>query len=76
MPLTSTGDFLDLLEKSRLLSTDALASARKLGSNLVEPLALAKELVKSSVLTRWQAQQLLGGQQPVTLTLELRPTMN
>ena len=58
MPLTIEV-FLELLEKSKLLTPEQLHEAK--GTFEEEPVELAKELIRDKVLTKWQAQQLLAG---------------
>lgn len=55
--------FLELLEKSKLLSADKLAAARGVAQQIKsrDPRALAKTLVVKDILTRWQAAHLLAG---------------
>src|SRR5687767_5946176 len=49
------------IQKSGLLSTDALAKVHEAAAKATEPKQLARELVKNGTLTRWQAEQLLHG---------------
>lgn len=55
--------FLELLEKSKLLSAEKLATARSIAQEIdsKDPRALAKTLVLKDLLTRWQAAHLLAG---------------
>lgn len=55
--------FLELLEKSKLLSAEKLAAVRSIAQEIdsKDPRALAKTLVLQDILTRWQAAHLLAG---------------
>jgi len=61
MTVSTTQAFLDLLEKSGLLSSEQLAEARGAGAGTADPRALARLLLQKEWLTRWQASQLLAG---------------
>lgn len=65
MAIATADDFFTLLEKSKLLSAEQLAAARELvessGGNSDDAVAAARLLTKHSLLTRWQAGQLLAG---------------
>ncbi len=65
MAIATADDFFTLLEKSKLLSAEQLAEARELvessGGNADDAVAAARLLTKHSLLTRWQAGQLLAG---------------
>src|SRR4051794_24575513 len=52
-------EFLNAIEKSSLLSADAVAKVRDSAAALTDPKALARALIKDGTLTRWQADQLL-----------------
>ena len=60
-------EFLDLLQRSRLLSSKQFAGVRKSAlskkatSKKATSLKVARSLVKSGKLTVWQAERLLGG---------------
>src|SRR4051812_12237107 len=56
----SAADFLALLEKSGLLVEDRLTEAQTLAKNAEDARALAKQLISKSLITRWQAGQLLN----------------
>ena len=58
-PVASVEVFLEALAKSGLLSAEGVAAARAAGAT--DPKLLARDLVKSGTLTRWQASQLLHG---------------
>ncbi len=60
-PVASVEAFLNSLAKSGLLSAEAVAAARQTGAASDGPKSLARELVKSGALTKWQANQLLHG---------------
>ncbi len=55
--------FLELLQKSKLLTAEKFAAARELAREVQskDPRALAKSLVLKDLLTRWQAAHLLAG---------------
>lgn len=58
-PVASVEIFLEALEKSGLLSAEALAAAR--ANPATDPKVLARDLLKNGTLTKWQANQLLHG---------------
>lgn len=58
--MTTRAAFLDLLEKSNLLTAEGVEQARAAESPDAAEIAAA--LVKEGSLTRWQAKQLLAGQ--------------
>jgi serine/threonine protein kinase len=53
--------FLATIEKSGILSPEALAKVRESAAKADSPMALARPLVKDGTLTKWQASQLLYG---------------
>jgi serine/threonine-protein kinase len=58
----ATGEALvKALEKSGLLAADQLAQARAAAATTTDPKALARQLIKSGLITLWQANQLLHG---------------
>lgn len=63
--ITSTDDFLKVMEDSGVVSSDTLAKAvRKLeeeGVDLKDASTLANSLISDHTLTRWQAEKLLQG---------------
>lgn len=61
MTVSTTQAFLELLEKSELLSPEQFAEARHAAGDGEDPKALARTLVQRELLTRWQAAQLLAG---------------
>ncbi len=61
MSITTAGDFLEILDKSRLLSDEEFAAARRLSKDTPDAATLAKALAKQELLSRWQAGQLLAG---------------
>jgi serine/threonine protein kinase len=67
MAAGSVADFLTLLEKSRLLSGEQLATAHRLAAGAADPPGLAKTLVGEKLLSRWQAAQLLAGRSTLLL---------
>src|SRR5947208_15170766 len=60
-PVASVDALLGAIEKSGLLSADALARVRDDATRVSDPKQLARELIKSRTLTKWQAEQLLHG---------------
>ena len=61
MSITTTEAFLESLRKSKLLSAEQIANARKAAAKVDRPKSLARLLMKQKLLTRWQAAQLLAG---------------
>ena len=61
MAITTADSLLGLLEKSRLLDSEQMEKARESAEKAGDARALAKQLIKQEVLTRWQAGQLLAG---------------
>jgi len=61
MAITSAEEFFALLEKSRLLTAEQWADARRIPPDGNDASALAWALVREGLLTRWQAAQLLAG---------------
>lgn len=53
--------FLSLLEKSTLLSSEKMAEVRATAAGHDDAKALARYLIKTGVVTKWQAMQLLAG---------------
>jgi serine/threonine protein kinase len=62
--VTTSWEFLEVLERSHLLSPEQMAELRDQpqGDRPRDPGDLARGLVARGILTRWQAQQLLAGQ--------------
>ena len=61
MAITTADSFLDLLDKSKLLTSEKSAEARHAAGQTDDAKTLAKALVQQELLTRWQAAQLLAG---------------
>lgn len=61
VPLASAKAFLDALEKSGLLNAGDVTSLRTVSSDDSDPRLIARDLVRDSKLTKWQAGQLLHG---------------
>ena len=61
MALTTPESFLEALEKSKLVDGEGLAQARKAAAQAGDAKSLAKRLIGSHLLTRWQAGRLLAG---------------
>jgi len=60
-PVASVEALLGAIQKSGLLSVEAMAKVRDDAGRLNDPKQLARELIKSRTLTKWQAEQLLHG---------------
>src|SRR6478609_4942892 len=60
-PVASVDALVSAIDKSGLLTADALEKVREAASKASDPKALARDLVKSGTLTRWQAEQLING---------------
>src|SRR3954469_9985050 len=60
-PVASVEALVGAIEKSGLLSAGGLEKVREAAAKASDPKALARDLVKSGVLTRWQAEQLING---------------
>src|SRR5262245_63655480 len=60
-PVASVEALVSAIEKSGLLSAGGSEKVREAAAKASEPKALARELVKGGVLTRWQAEQLING---------------
>ncbi len=61
MVIESSSSFLEVLEKSGLLSAEQFSIARDGAQQTDDPKALAWKLIHQELLTRWQAEQLLRG---------------
>jgi len=61
MGVTSTEQFLGVLEKSELLEGEQLEKARQIAQAHAHPKTAARALVQEGLLSRWQAGQLLAG---------------
>jgi eukaryotic-like serine/threonine-protein kinase len=59
--VASSQEFLALLEKSGLVSEPGLIKARSAAEGSSDAKSLARQLIAESLLTRWQANQLLNG---------------
>src|SRR5262245_31870598 len=60
-PVASVEALVSAIEKSGLLAAGGLEKVRDAAVKTSDPKALARDLVKSGVLTRWQAEQLING---------------
>jgi hypothetical protein len=67
MPVDSSLDFLQALEKSSLLAPDALSKVQTLCEKETDAKAIARSLIKNGALTKWQALQLLAGRYALTI---------
>jgi len=61
MAVTTAESFLEALEASQLLDAEQLATAREAASETADPKSLARLLVQKELLSRWQAEKVLGG---------------
>ncbi len=61
MTVESGAQYLDLLEKSRLLDDATLQGIRQQYADVEDPRALARNLVDNGILTEWQSRFLLSG---------------
>ena len=61
MVIESSSSFLEVLEKSGLLSAEQFSIAHDGAQQTDDPKALAWKLIHQELLTRWQAEQLLRG---------------
>jgi serine/threonine protein kinase len=66
-PIADKEAFLAILHKSGLLSADVLSKAREGVSAADDARAAARQLVKTGLLTKWQAGQLLHGYHVLTI---------
>ena len=62
MSVTDWDSFFEVLTKSRMLDAGRLAEAQQSTRQLTEPTVIARRLVTDGVLSRWQATQILAGQ--------------
>src|SRR5688500_20361131 len=67
MPVANAHAFLEVLEKSQLVSTDRLEKLRSASSEFPDAKAAAVRLVKEGALTRWQAEQLIRGRHDLSV---------
>ncbi|MBN2577553.1 MAG: serine/threonine protein kinase [Pirellulales bacterium] len=61
MALRTAAEFIEVLQRSRLLDREQGEKVRRLGRDFSDATALAKELARREILTRWQAGALLAG---------------
>jgi serine/threonine-protein kinase len=66
-PISDKEAFLAALAKSTLLAAPALAQAKEAAAAADDATGLARQLVKTGVLTKWQAAQLLHGYYVLTV---------
>lgn len=67
MPVTTSDDFLVLLEKSGILKPAELAASQEAAGHLSAPNQIARTLVERKLLTEWQAKELLAGRTHLVL---------
>ena len=61
MSVSKAETFLQVVEKSRLVSKDRIEQARRQSDDATGPKDIARKLVKDGAITRWQALQFLAG---------------
>ncbi len=61
MAVETAASFLEVLQKSKLFTSEQLDIARQLAETAADARALARALVQKELLNRWQAGQLLAG---------------
>src|SRR6266550_3121082 len=66
-PVASVEALLGAIEKSGLLAAGAMDKAREAAAKASDLKALARDLIKSGTLTRWQAEQLINGYHRLTV---------
>src|SRR5208337_4309804 len=59
MAVSTVGEYLSALEKSKLLGSEQFVKARRLAGESSDPSALAKALASETLISRWQASVLL-----------------
>jgi len=59
MAVSTVGEYLSALEKSKLLGSEQLAKAQRLAGESSDAPALAKNLARENLVSRWQASVLL-----------------
>ncbi|MCH5372780.1 MAG: protein kinase, partial [Planctomycetes bacterium] len=65
--MKTSAEFLEVLEKSRLLSESQLQAARQLCEREDDPKGVARTLIRDGSLTKWQALHLLAGRFALSL---------
>jgi len=60
-------DFIQVLEKSTLLSAEQIQAARQQAAGESDPKMVARKLLSDGQLTKWQARQLLHGRYALTI---------
>ncbi|MGA2254397.1 MAG: serine/threonine-protein kinase, partial [Thermoguttaceae bacterium] len=59
MAVSTVGEYLSALEKSKLLNSEQLVEAQRLAGELPDAAELAKALARKTLVSRWQASVLL-----------------
>ncbi|TVS19903.1 MAG: hypothetical protein EA424_06700 [Planctomycetaceae bacterium] len=67
MPVKSSIEFFEVIEKSRLLSSAQLAAAGRLSEAESDPKSMARSLIRDGLLNKWQAMHLLSGHSALML---------
>jgi serine/threonine-protein kinase len=67
MPVKTPIEFLEVIEKSKLLSASQLDAARQLCDQESDPKDVARSLIREGILSKWQALHLLAGRSALTL---------
>lgn len=61
LPANPAIAFLDALETSQIVAAEAMAKIREQFAAAEDPKVVARDLIKAGKITKWQAQQLIGG---------------
>jgi serine/threonine-protein kinase len=69
MAISSVGEYLSALEKSKLLGSEQLAAAQRLAGGASDAAELARALARDNLVSRWQAGTLLALGQRAQLRL-------
>src|SRR5271165_6198133 len=69
MAVSTVGEYLSALEKSKLLASEQLIEAQRLAGESSDAAALAKALARENLVSRWQAGTLLALGQRAQLRL-------
>ncbi len=67
MSVKSSVEFFEIIEKSKLLSSDQLAAARRLSESETDPKSMARRMIRDGFLNKWQAMHLLSGRSALML---------
>jgi eukaryotic-like serine/threonine-protein kinase len=67
MPVKTPIEFLEVIEKSKLLSASQLDAARRLCDQESDPKDVARSLIREGILKKWQVLHLLAGRSALTV---------